>query len=431
MNVIVAPESRPVAEYFSNVSYVNRRTIFVYPLPVMTTMIYTRYGFAVFFFITWICLWILHLIALFYSRWKLHRPVAAPSLEVPLPGVSILKPLLGDDPNLSSNLETFFTMKYPLYEVLFCVEDEKDPAAAVAGALMARYPNVPARLLVGGERVGVNPKVNNMQPGLTAARHELLLISDAGIRMKEDTLLDMVQHLTERVGLVHQMPFVADRPGFAAALEKVYFGTAQARMYLAADFLRINCHTGMSSLVRRSAFEACGGLAAVADYLAEDFFLAAALRAKGWRLAVSSQPAMQNPGRGGVRALASRLMRWAQLRSAMVPHTILLEPISECLVLGVCAAWATHTLLGWEPAAVLATHALVWFLLDWLLLCAAQAGPPPFPKWWFALAWLLRELAGPVLLLLALCRPTVQWRARQYRLAWGGLATEICPKAKY
>lgn len=39
--------------------------------------------------------------------------------------------------------------------------------------------------------------------------------------MKEDTLLDMVQHMTDEVGLVHQMPFTCDREGFAATFEKV------------------------------------------------------------------------------------------------------------------------------------------------------------------------------------------------------------------
>lgn len=39
--------------------------------------------------------------------------------------------------------------------------------------------------------------------------------------MKDDTLLDMVQHLTDNTGLVHQMPFTCDREGFAATLEKV------------------------------------------------------------------------------------------------------------------------------------------------------------------------------------------------------------------
>lgn len=39
--------------------------------------------------------------------------------------------------------------------------------------------------------------------------------------VKEDTLLDMVNHMTEKTALVHQMPFTSDRSGFAATLEKV------------------------------------------------------------------------------------------------------------------------------------------------------------------------------------------------------------------
>lgn len=71
-------------------------------------------------------------------------------------------------------------------------------------------------------------------------------------------------------------------------------------------------------------------------------------------------------------ALLSRPNRWAKLRFAMVPHTILLEPLSECLVLGVLAAWSINFLFWFDPFAIYLFHVLVWFLLDYMLLNVIQ-----------------------------------------------------------
>jgi ceramide glucosyltransferase len=234
---------------------------------------------------------------------------------------------MGVDPNLSANLETFFTMQYPSYEILFCIESKEDAAVAVVNNLIDKYPKVDATLFLGGSLVGVNPKINNMQAGYQKAKYELIMISDSGIRMKEDTLLDMVQHMKEGIALVHQMPFTCDREGFAATFEKIYFGTYQSRMYLIADLLGAICHTGMSSLIRRDVLEDIGGLKAFGCYLAEDFFLAKAISDAGYKSTISSQPAWQNSGLCDVTNFQLRLTRWAKLRVAMVPHLIILEPL--------------------------------------------------------------------------------------------------------
>ena len=66
--------------------------------------------------------------------------------------------------------------------------------------------------------------------------------------------------------------------------------------------------------------------------------------------------------------------RWAKLRFAMVPHTILLEPLSECFVLGILAAWSINFLFKIDPFAIYLFHILVWFLLDYTLLNVIQVG---------------------------------------------------------
>ena len=65
---------------------------------------------ALIFIIARIGLGILHIIAILYGKWKLHRRKDLVQLtEKSLPGVSILKPLVNSaDPSLFQNLETFF-----------------------------------------------------------------------------------------------------------------------------------------------------------------------------------------------------------------------------------------------------------------------------------------------------------------------------------
>lgn len=52
-----------------------------------------------------------------YRKCRLHKKVNNQPTETPFPGVSVIKPLMGVDPNLFGNIETFFTMSYPLVSV--------------------------------------------------------------------------------------------------------------------------------------------------------------------------------------------------------------------------------------------------------------------------------------------------------------------------
>ena len=46
----------------------------------------------------------------------------------------------------------------------------------------------------GAKRVGINPKINNMIQGYEAAKYDLILISDSGIKSKYIVLLDVIYH---------------------------------------------------------------------------------------------------------------------------------------------------------------------------------------------------------------------------------------------
>ena len=149
-------------------------------IPFLLALIFI--GFRIF-------LGILHLTALFYGKWKLHRRKDLVQFtEKSLPGVSILKPLVNSsDPSLFQNLETFFLLDYPKYEIIFCIqctESEDSRLKMYVDILRNKYPFVQSKVFYGGESVSINPKINNMHPGYKAAIYEFILISDSGIRSK-------------------------------------------------------------------------------------------------------------------------------------------------------------------------------------------------------------------------------------------------------
>ena len=66
-----------------------------------------------------------------------------------VPGVSILRPLKGLDTHLFENLESSFKQEYPNFEILLSVADEQDKALPIVYELLAKYPNVNARVIIG------------------------------------------------------------------------------------------------------------------------------------------------------------------------------------------------------------------------------------------------------------------------------------------
>lgn len=100
-------------------------------------------------FVTRCCL-ISFLISSRRKRYRLRprSPLAsAPASSVP--GVSILRPLKGLETNLFENIESTFTQDYPNFEILLCVAEANDPALPVVRDVLAKYPRVNAKVMIG------------------------------------------------------------------------------------------------------------------------------------------------------------------------------------------------------------------------------------------------------------------------------------------
>ncbi|XP_071482262.1 ceramide glucosyltransferase-like [Diadema antillarum] len=397
-------------------------TIMVY-FPDMSYWCYLITGLAIVFMFIEMLLLTFHLIGILYAKlFMFRKPTNV--LRDELPGISILKPLCGTDVNLPSNLESYFQLDYPRYELLICIQDEGDPAIKVVEPLMEKYPHIDARLFLGGSKVGINPKVNNMLPGYKVSKYDIIMISDSGISISPTTLTEMVTRMTPKVGMVHGLPFVHDRAGFSSTLDKVYFGGAHARMYITACVAGVNCVSGMLNIIRKSILEEAGGMSQFAKYISEDYYMGIATFKSGYVQRLSPFPAMQNSGSSSLKSFRKRMVRWTMVRISTVPTTLILEPLTECLVLGVAASWAASYLFSWDPIIFFICHILQWFALDYMQLKVLQRGPLNFTKVDYALAWLYREVMTIFYFWEGAFSQNVTWRTGTYRLRWGGYLEE-------
>src|ERR1700751_5393771 len=121
-----------------------------------------------------------------------------------LPPVSVLKPLHGVEPGLERNIESFFEQDYPEFELLFCARHDSDEGLQLARRVGARYPHVDARYVTCGEPTPKfhNAKVYSLAKLDSVAKHELLITSDADVRVTKNYLRQMVQNLKDpQIGL--------------------------------------------------------------------------------------------------------------------------------------------------------------------------------------------------------------------------------------
>lgn len=370
-------------------------------------------------FIFVFCLYLIHIIAFSYSKYRLHHKVKPNSS---LPGVSIIKPIVGTDKNLYENIESFFTTQYHKFELLFCFHSNDDEAVELVKKLVSKYPEIDAKMFFGGEVVGLNPKINNMMPAYRAARYPLVLVSDSGIFMRPDGVLDMATTMMshEKMALVTQVPYCKDRDSFDAAFEQLYFGTSHGRIYLAGNCMDFVCSTGMSSMMKKEALDECGGIANFGGYLAEDYFFGRELANHGYKSAISTHPALQNSSSVSVSSFLDRICRWVKLRIAMLPHIILVEPLQDCFPSGLIMSYSLNYLFGFNVMTILVLHTIYWITMDYSLMTSMQNGNLSFSPFRFLFIWFLRELFAPVVFIKALMEPTIQWRNNVFHLAWGG-----------
>ncbi len=288
---------------------------------------------------------------------RARRAAAAHPPGRHLPPVTVLKPLKGPGLDLYANLASFCRQRYPRYQLVFGVEDPDDPAVAVVQRLRRDFPDRDIVLAV-GRAPGANRKVANLTHMMRHARYDVLVLSDADIRVRPDYLRAMVAPLADpAVGLTTCLYRGRGYFGLPSVLESLFINTDFIPMVMMAQWVQeFRYAYGASIAVRREALDRFGGFPVIADHLADDYLLGNKVLRAGYRLVLLPYVVETVLDAVTLRDVFRHQLRWARTYRVQEP-------------LGWFCSIITHTTL-WSTLAVVATGGS---LLGWSVLAAGIA----------------------------------------------------------
>ncbi len=220
------------------------------------------------------------------------RRAETPVSATDLPPLSVLKPVHGAEPRLDKNIASFFSQSYPEYELIFCARHLTDAAMKVVDQVQASTPSrVQARKIECGEPPWVNPKIWSLDALLRAAAHQCIVITDSDVKVGENFLRNVAPPLADpTVGMVTCLYRGVPTGGPWSRLEALGMSVEMSSGVLVADMMEgMQFALGPCMATKKSAIAAIGGVARLADYLADDFVLGNWISRAGLKVALATE----------------------------------------------------------------------------------------------------------------------------------------------
>jgi ceramide glucosyltransferase len=345
---------------------------------------------------------------------------ATPVPRASMPGVTILKPLHGSEPGLFENLASFCTQNYPgAVQIVFGVQDPRDEAIAVVERLRTEYAACNLDLVVDTTMHGLNRKVSNLVNMWRLADHDVVVLADSDMRVDSEYLSRVVAAL--------------DQPG-VGAVTCLYHGLPATGLWAQLSALGINAHFlpnvimglglnlaqpcfGSTIAFRRKALVEIGGFMRVADCLADDYAIGAALRARGYQILVSPVTVGHVCGEMSASELWHHELRWARTIRSLNAAGYAGSVVAHVLPLALIASAAGLATGGLGLASAAGLCAMSFGCRLALLRQVERAFTLPPQSCWLVP---LRDVFSFAIFVASLFGQSARWKGRRYRFVAGG-----------
>ena len=234
------------------------------------------------------------------------------------PPVSILKPLCGLDWESYTALTSFCDQDYPLYQIIFSVQDSQDPSIEIAQKIQQDFPDLDIELVICDREaalrdraIGINPKINNIANGATKAKYPILVLSDSDIQVEKDYLKTIIQPFNDSsVGVITCL-YNSLTDGWLAGFEALDIASQFCPKVLTARQLEgIKFAFGSTVAIRQETLDKIGGFIAIADYLADDYQLGYLASQNRYKVILSPYFVEHRLGNVTLGAFFHRQIRW-------------------------------------------------------------------------------------------------------------------------
>ncbi|HVY33965.1 MAG TPA: bacteriohopanetetrol glucosamine biosynthesis glycosyltransferase HpnI, partial [Caulobacteraceae bacterium] len=297
----------------------------------------------------------IYALAATWTLWRfLRRPDYPAAIET---DVTVLKALHGDEPGLYENLASLCVQDYggPI-QVIMGAREQADPALAVAEQIKRDYPDRDIALIADATQHGTNRKISNLINMLPQARGEIIIISDSDVRLPSDAVRKIVGALAQPgAGLVHCLYRGLPTGSVWSTLAAMDIDARFAAGVALGEALGAHPCLGPTMALRTEVLREVGGLPILADQLADDFVLGAAVRATGRRIVAPSMLIDHVFPERSLRDLIVHELRWARTIRLVQPVGYAGSLITHFLPLALVGAALTgFSRLGSESLLALA-----------------------------------------------------------------------------
>jgi ceramide glucosyltransferase len=336
--------------------------------------------------------------------------------EANLPGVSVIKPVHGLEPQLRENIESFFQQDYPQFEILFGADTEDDPALEIVREVSARYPRVPSRIIAHGVPPWPNPQTYSLHCLSKQAEYGVIVASDSDVEVARNYLREVVAPLLKPGIAMTTCLYRGKNVGdFWSNQTAMLMSVEEPSGVLVANLLEgMKFGLGPTIAVRRDALEEVGGYEKFYDYSANDFILGNLIHKAGHRVVLSSHVIDHIVNQSTFRKMWQNQLRWRVTERYCRPKGYIGMGLIFAMPYGILGLLAGGLLGNWILGAAL----LAWAVINRLIEAFAVGWVVLRDKPLLRAIWLYptRDLLGFIVWCASFSGTKIAWRSSKFEL---------------